>query len=54
MNIENLNLLIQLIESLELTAKELERQVNRSNVEKTGKAKEEILRLQKQISEVLE
>lgn len=54
MKAEDLSLLAQLIESMNLTAKELEKAFEKKDLEKFKKAKEEILKFQKQISEILE
>jgi len=54
MKAENLNLLAQLIESMNLAVKEFEKAFEKKDLEKFKKAKEEILKFQKQISEILE
>lgn len=53
MNLENINLLAQIIESMEASSRILETAFVRRDVDKFKKSKEEILKLQKQISEVM-
>jgi len=54
MQVEDLNLIVQVIESLDLVSKELEKALTKGNVEQVKKAKEEILNLQKQMSKIIE
>lgn len=52
MKSEDLNLLAQLIYSMELAAKELEKAVDKGNIERIRKAKNEILDFQEQIAKI--
>jgi len=53
MKAEDLNLLIQMVESMELATKGLEKALEKGDVENFKKYKSEILRFQKQISKLL-
>ena len=53
MNLENASLVAQLIESMQDNVKELEKALDKKNLDKFNKTKEEILKFQKQISELL-
>jgi len=53
MKVDDLNLLIQTVESMELATKGLEKALEKGNVENFKKYKLEILKFQKQISELL-
>jgi hypothetical protein len=50
MNLENAGLVAQLIDSMQTAVKNLEKE---NNVEKINKTKEEILKFQKRIAELL-
>ena len=52
-NLEDLNLILQLTESIELAVKKLESSLQKQDIEGFKKAKEGILKFQKQISEIL-
>lgn len=53
MNLENASLVAQLIESMNEAVKNLERAMEKNNVEKINSTKEEILKFQKQLAELL-
>jgi len=50
---EDLNSLVQLIESMELGVRELEIGVEKKNIEKIKKSKEEILKFQQEIKKII-
>lgn len=50
---EDLNSVIQIIESMELLVKELEKALEKRDAEKIKKAKDEILNLQRQAAEII-
>lgn len=53
MNLENASLLIQLIDSMIADTDELEKNLEKNKAEKFNKTKEELLKFQKQISDML-
>ena len=53
MLVENINLVAQLLDSMELASKELEDALKKNDVEKFQKVKAELLRFQKQMEERL-
>lgn len=53
MKFEDLGLIMQTIESMKSSVMELEKSMEKNNAEKISKIKEEILNLQKQVSNML-
>ena len=53
MKAEDLNLVAQLIESMDLASKELEKALEKKDAERFKKVKIELLKFQKEISELL-
>lgn len=53
MRIENLNAISQLIEAEDSAVKELEKALEKGDVQRINRSKEEILKFQEQISELL-
>lgn len=53
MNAEDLNLVMQLLESMSLAAEELEKAVEKNNTDRIKRSKQEILSFQKKINDLL-
>ena len=53
MDAEDLNLIGQLVESMSIASEQLEKAVNKRDIEKVKRAKDEIIKFQMQIKEIL-